>query len=174
MIEGSCDCGALRWRPQAEIAEATACNCTACRRYSALWAYDFRGGRARGRSERSDRPLRRPRPLRASAARRALRAGSVALSSRIERHRGAEAELAALGDAEHCADLEAIAARGHGALVLRRSSARVFAKLLPLSALELRPENRYSTANFFELHNACAVCSVHIVEAPLTHSMNST
>ncbi len=41
MIEGSCLCGAVRWT-LAEVPEsATACNCTACRRYGVLWAYDF-------------------------------------------------------------------------------------------------------------------------------------
>ena len=39
MIEGSCLCGQLRWRCDAEPESATACNCTACRRYGVLWAY---------------------------------------------------------------------------------------------------------------------------------------
>lgn len=43
MIEGSCHCGAVRWQ-LAELPEsATACNCTACRRYGALWAYGHEG-----------------------------------------------------------------------------------------------------------------------------------
>jgi hypothetical protein len=43
MIEGSCHCGALRWQLDAEPGGATACNCTVCRRYGALWAYDHEG-----------------------------------------------------------------------------------------------------------------------------------
>ncbi len=42
MIEGSCHCGLVRWRFDGKAADsATACNCTICRRYGALWAYDF-------------------------------------------------------------------------------------------------------------------------------------
>ena len=40
MIQGSCLCGAVRWRLDALPESATACNCTACRRYGVLWAYD--------------------------------------------------------------------------------------------------------------------------------------
>jgi len=43
MIEGSCACGALTWRFKGMPEGATACNCTACRRYGALWAYDHEG-----------------------------------------------------------------------------------------------------------------------------------
>lgn len=43
MIEGSCHCGAVHWRFEPAIEGATACNCTVCRRYGALWAYDFEG-----------------------------------------------------------------------------------------------------------------------------------
>ena len=43
MIQGSCLCGAVQWELQAIPEGATACNCTACRRYGALWAYDFEG-----------------------------------------------------------------------------------------------------------------------------------
>ncbi len=39
-IEGSCLCGAVTWRFDGVPESATACNCTACRRYGALWAYD--------------------------------------------------------------------------------------------------------------------------------------
>jgi len=45
MIEGSCGCGAVRWRFDGLPESATACNCTICRRYGALWAYDFEGER---------------------------------------------------------------------------------------------------------------------------------
>jgi hypothetical protein len=43
MIEGSCLCGAVHWRLEQVPDSATACNCTACRRYGALWAYDYEG-----------------------------------------------------------------------------------------------------------------------------------
>lgn len=44
-LEGSCHCGAARWTYRGELEEnmATACNCTLCRRYGALWAYGFEG-----------------------------------------------------------------------------------------------------------------------------------
>lgn len=41
MIEGSCLCGSVRWRFAGHPDGATACNCTACRRYGVLWAYDY-------------------------------------------------------------------------------------------------------------------------------------
>ncbi len=41
VILGSCLCGAVRWRFEGLPESATACNCSACRRYGALWAYDF-------------------------------------------------------------------------------------------------------------------------------------
>src|SRR5215813_5695050 len=41
MIEGSCHCGAVRWRFDGMPDSATACNCTICRRYGVLWAYDY-------------------------------------------------------------------------------------------------------------------------------------
>jgi len=44
MIQGSCHCGAVQWRFDGMPDSATACNCTACRRYGALWAYGFEGG----------------------------------------------------------------------------------------------------------------------------------
>jgi hypothetical protein len=41
MIEGSCHCGSVAWRFEGVPESATACNCTVCRRYGVLWAYDF-------------------------------------------------------------------------------------------------------------------------------------
>jgi len=43
MIEGSCHCGAARWRFDGVPESATACNCTVCRRYGVLWAYGHDG-----------------------------------------------------------------------------------------------------------------------------------
>ena len=43
MTAGGCHCGGVRWRLQAAPDSATACNCTVCRRYGALWAYDYLG-----------------------------------------------------------------------------------------------------------------------------------
>ncbi|MBM4385646.1 MAG: GFA family protein [Deltaproteobacteria bacterium] len=47
MIDGSCHCGAVRWQFEGEPDGATACNCTVCRRYGALWVYGFEGERIR-------------------------------------------------------------------------------------------------------------------------------
>ena len=41
MIEGSCHCGAVRFSFEGVPESATACNCTVCRRYGVLWAYDY-------------------------------------------------------------------------------------------------------------------------------------
>ncbi|WP_343227560.1 GFA family protein [Rhodanobacter sp. 7MK24] len=41
MIHGSCRCGIVRWRFKGVPESATACNCTACHRYGALWAYAY-------------------------------------------------------------------------------------------------------------------------------------
>ena len=41
VIEGTCLCGATGWRFDGQPDGATACNCTADRRYGALWAYDY-------------------------------------------------------------------------------------------------------------------------------------
>jgi hypothetical protein len=45
MIEGACHCGAVRWSFNGVPSDATACNCTICRRYGTLWAYDWEGER---------------------------------------------------------------------------------------------------------------------------------
>ena len=41
MIEGCCHCGTVRWSFAGTPELAAACNCTVCRRYGALWAYDY-------------------------------------------------------------------------------------------------------------------------------------
>ena len=43
MIEGWCHCGSVRWSFAGLPESATACSCTACRRYGALWAYGYEG-----------------------------------------------------------------------------------------------------------------------------------
>ncbi len=43
MLEGHCHCGEVRWRFDLQPEGATACNCTVCRRYGALWIYDYEG-----------------------------------------------------------------------------------------------------------------------------------
>ena len=45
MLHGSCHCGSVKWNWTHEVLPegATACNCTVCRRYGALWIYDFEG-----------------------------------------------------------------------------------------------------------------------------------
>jgi hypothetical protein len=47
MIEGSCHCGQVGWSFDGIPEGATACNCTACRRYGTLWAYDYEDQRIR-------------------------------------------------------------------------------------------------------------------------------
>lgn len=45
MIVGTCHCGKAGWTFDGMPASATACNCSICRRYGALWAYDHEGGK---------------------------------------------------------------------------------------------------------------------------------
>src|SRR5580698_4545731 len=45
MLTGSCHCGAACWTLEGDPGPATACNCTLCRRYGVLWAYDYEGER---------------------------------------------------------------------------------------------------------------------------------
>lgn len=47
MLKGSCPCGATSWTLTGDPGSITACNCTLCRRYGALWAYDFENERIR-------------------------------------------------------------------------------------------------------------------------------
>lgn len=51
MLQGSCLCGAVRWRFDAMPESATACSCTACRRYGTLWAYGHEGEDIHGEGE---------------------------------------------------------------------------------------------------------------------------
>lgn len=41
MIRGRCHCKAVAWKFKGVPESAIACNCTICRRYGALWAFDF-------------------------------------------------------------------------------------------------------------------------------------
>ena len=47
MLEGSCHCGNVRRSFDGTPESATACNCTVCRRYGVLWAYDYEDERIR-------------------------------------------------------------------------------------------------------------------------------
>ncbi len=47
MLTGSCHCGATGWTLEGDPGSATACNCTLCRRYGTLWAYDYENERIR-------------------------------------------------------------------------------------------------------------------------------
>lgn len=45
MLTGTCHCGAAHWTFDGMPESVTACNCTLCRRYGALWIYDYEGER---------------------------------------------------------------------------------------------------------------------------------
>ena len=45
MTTGSCHCGKIHWTFEGDPGDATACNCTICRRYGTLWTYDWDGER---------------------------------------------------------------------------------------------------------------------------------
>ncbi|SCB56216.1 Uncharacterized conserved protein [Rhizobium aethiopicum] len=45
MLTGSCHCGKASWTLDGDPGSITACNCTLCRRYGTLWAYDYEGER---------------------------------------------------------------------------------------------------------------------------------
>ncbi len=47
MLIGTCHCGSARWTLSGDPGSITACNCTLCRRYGALWAYDYEDERIR-------------------------------------------------------------------------------------------------------------------------------
>ena len=53
MLTGSCHCGALTWTFDGDPESATACNCTLCRRYGVLWAYDYENERIKVSGPRS-------------------------------------------------------------------------------------------------------------------------
>jgi hypothetical protein len=65
MLKGTCHCGASHWTLEGDPGPATACNCTLCRRYGVLWAYDYEGERitvsgprsSYSRADRSDPTL---------------------------------------------------------------------------------------------------------------------
>lgn len=58
MLKGTCHCGALSWTLEGDPGSITACNCTLCRRYGALWAYDYENERIKlaGPSKTYTRP----------------------------------------------------------------------------------------------------------------------
>ncbi len=43
MLKGWCHCGEVGWTLVQAPKSVTACNCTICRRYGALWAYGYIG-----------------------------------------------------------------------------------------------------------------------------------
>lgn len=43
MLDGTCHCGLVQWTLDDDPESITACNCTTCRRYGALWAYGYIG-----------------------------------------------------------------------------------------------------------------------------------
>ena len=51
MLIGACHCGGAGWALEGDPGSVTACNCSLCRRYGALWAYDYEGERVAVRGE---------------------------------------------------------------------------------------------------------------------------
>jgi hypothetical protein len=45
MLIGTCHCGKTGWTLSGDPGRVTTCNCTLCRRYGALWAYDYENER---------------------------------------------------------------------------------------------------------------------------------
>jgi len=45
MLKGDCHCGATGWTLTGDPGSVTGCNCTLCRRYGVLWAYDYEAER---------------------------------------------------------------------------------------------------------------------------------
>lgn len=58
LLKGSCHCGKTGWTLRGDPGSITACNCTLCRRYGALWAYDYEneGIRVEGETSTYTRP----------------------------------------------------------------------------------------------------------------------
>lgn len=46
-MKGTCHCAETSWTLEGDPGPATACNCTLCRRYGVLWAYDYEDERIR-------------------------------------------------------------------------------------------------------------------------------
>ena len=44
-LQGACHCGAAGWALTGDPGAVTSCSCTLCRRYGALWAYDYEAER---------------------------------------------------------------------------------------------------------------------------------
>ena len=64
MLTGTCHCGATHWTLEGDPGPVTACNCTACRRYGALWAYDYVPGRIKvAGPTRSYKRIDKPNPV---------------------------------------------------------------------------------------------------------------
>ena len=45
MLIGTCHCGSVVWTFEDDPGSVTACNCSLCRRYGAIWADDYEGER---------------------------------------------------------------------------------------------------------------------------------
>lgn len=43
ILQGACHCEAVKWNLNGAVDGITACNCTVCSRYGALWAYGYEG-----------------------------------------------------------------------------------------------------------------------------------
>lgn len=85
--------------------------------------------------------------------------GSASLSARRAAYGTVSAALARLGDRELAALVAAATPLGTGiggrSALLEVAGTRAFVKHLPLTSLELRPENFRSTANLFGLPMVC-------------------
>lgn len=42
-LNGSCHCQAVKWQFNGKPSASSACNCTICRRYGAIWIYGYEG-----------------------------------------------------------------------------------------------------------------------------------
>lgn len=47
MLSGTCHCGQAAWTLEGDAGRVTVCNCTLCRRYGTIWAYDWENERVR-------------------------------------------------------------------------------------------------------------------------------